>query len=208
MPAASAEPARAGEARAERENEPASESPEAGAPAPKASGGWKAWLPLGVALLLLPAVAYAVTTFLLAPRLQRALINAGVVPAPAANAPAASGGEGGEGGEGKSSSAPAGARQNVTFNKLLVNVAGTMGSRYLLVSLVLSGTSSDLPARVAQNEPQLRDMASSLLSSKTIADLEKPGARNLIRGELLAGFNTVLGNSEVKDIYFTEFAIQ
>jgi flagellar basal body-associated protein FliL len=38
--------------------------------------------------------------------------------------------------------------------------------------------------------------------------LEKPGARNLIRGELLAGFNTILGNSAVREIYFTEFAIQ
>jgi flagellar FliL protein len=51
-------------------------------------------------------------------------------------------------------------------------------------------------------------MASGILNTKTIADLEKPGARNLIRGELLAGFNTIMGNSAVREIYFTEFAIQ
>ncbi len=44
--------------------------------------------------------------------------------------------------------------------------------------------------------------------AKTIADLEKPGARNLIRGELLAGFNNILGDPGVQEIYFTEFAIQ
>jgi flagellar protein FliL len=67
---------------------------------------------------------------------------------------------------------------------------------------------ADFSARVAQREPQLRDMASGVLNTKTIADLEKPGARNLIRGELLAGFNTIMGTSAVHEIYFTDFAIQ
>ena len=43
---------------------------------------------------------------------------------------------------------------------------------------------------------------------KTIASLEKPGARNQLRGELIAGFNTLLGNAAVQELYFTEFAIQ
>ena len=43
-------------------------------------------------------------------------------------------------------------------------------------------------------------MASGLLSAKTIADLEKPGARNLIRGELISGFNSILGNAAVQEI--------
>lgn len=200
MAAQRAEPARAGEDRSALEEPAASESPEAVAPAP--AGTWRAWLPLGAALLLMPAIAYAVTTFVLVPRLQRALLKSAVVTAEPASPTA------GEGGEGKPAAPQAGQRLNVSLNKLLVNVAGTMGSRYLLTSLVLSGTQADLPNLVAQNEPQLRDMASGVLCSKTIAELEKPGARNLIRGELLAGFNTILGNSAVKEIYFTEFAIQ
>jgi flagellar FliL protein len=51
-------------------------------------------------------------------------------------------------------------------------------------------------------------MACSSLATKTLADLEKPGARNLIRNELITGFNNILGDSSVQDIYFTEFAIQ
>lgn len=174
------------------------------APQPAPAGAWKAWLPLGMAVLALPALAYAVTSFVLVPRMQKALLSSGAAPAEAP-APKESAGEGGEG-------APAGPKpgqkQTVPLNKLLVNVAGTMGSRYLLSSIVLSGTAADLPARVAQNEAQLRDLASGLLCTKTIAELEKPGARNLIRGELLASFNSVLGNAAVQEIYFTEFAIQ
>jgi flagellar FliL protein len=151
----------------------------------------------------MPALAYAMTTFVLVPRMQKALRSpATALVEPGKEAPVETAVAGKEG-------APPGvAGRSVTLNKLLVNVAGTMGSRYLLTSLTLLGDAADFTERVAQHEAQLRDMASGVLNTKTIADLEKPGARNLIRGELLAGFNAIMGNSAVREIYFTEFAIQ
>ena len=67
---------------------------------------------------------------------------------------------------------------------------------------------SDSVATTRLVNDQLRDLASSILGSKTIADLEKPEARNLIRAELLSQFNAALGGNAVQDIYITEFAIQ
>jgi flagellar FliL protein len=151
----------------------------------------------------MPALAYAMTTFVLVPRMQKALrspATALVEPGKEATVETAV--------AGKEGAPPGVAGRSVTLNKLLVNVAGTMGSRYLLTSLTLLGDAADFTERVAQHEAQLRDMASGVLNTKTIADLEKPGARNLIRGELLAGFNAIMGNSAVREIYFTEFAIQ
>jgi flagellar FliL protein len=202
MVAPRSEPVRGTEERHPREPKPEA----APAPAIRQSQGsptWQAWLPLGVVLLAMPALAYAITTFVLVPRMQKALRASATLPAKtgkdvradAANA-------------GKEALPSSGTGYSVTLNKLLVNVAGTMGSRYLLSSITLLGEAADFPARVAQHEPQLRDLASGILNTKTIADLEKPGARNLIRGELLAGFNTIMGNSAVQEIYFTEFAIQ
>ena len=63
-------------------------------------------------------------------------------------------------------------------------------------------------AKVTENEAALRDMAMGALANKTLADLEKPGARNLIRTELINGFNNVLGDNSVTEIYITEFGIQ
>lgn len=169
----------------------------------KSAAPWKAWLPLGVTIVILPLVAYGVTNYILVPQMQKSLVAAGVVPAKA-NAQAHAGVE-----SSSSEASLAGKqRQSVMLNKMLVNVAGTMASRYLLTSLTLVSDAPDFPKRVAQNEPQLRDMASGLLMMKTIADLEKPGARNLLRGSLIAGFNTILGNATVQELYFTEFAIQ
>lgn len=195
--------------------EGAAAAPGAAAPA------WQAWLPLIVAVVLMPVLAFALTSFVLVPRLQKALANPAGAAEPvhaaeakagghgAAKAEAKSGGHGGgHGAEKEGAETTAGGKQTATLNKLLVNVAGTMASRYLLTSITMVGEASDLTGKVTQHEAQLKDMANGLLSTKTIADLEKPGARNLLRGELLAGFNAILGNSVVQEVYFTEFAIQ
>ena len=94
------------------------------------------------------------------------------------------------------------------MSKLLVNVADTMGARYLLVSLSVEGSGADFKQKMADHDAQLRDMACGDLATKTLSDLEKPGERNIIRNELITGFNNILGDSSVDQIYLTEFAIQ
>jgi flagellar FliL protein len=173
----------------------AAEASPAAATTAKSSGGFKAWLPLIVMVLLMPALAYAMTSFVIVPKLQKGLSAPAAAPVTEAAA------------KGKKE-APAAKKESAPLNKLLVNVAGTMGARYLLVSLSLSGSGSDFKAQVESHDAQLRDMAQSALATKTLTDLEKPGARNMIRNELLSGFNNILGDGVIEEIYFPEFAIQ
>jgi flagellar FliL protein len=186
---------------------------ETGAPAAAAGaakggkGALMAWLPLGLAVVLMPALAFATTNFLLIPKLRKELGLTGAPAAAAAAAPAEAGAapaatHGAEG------AATTGGKESVPMTKLLVNVAGTMGSRFLMTSLTLVGGGADFRKKVEDRDAQLRDLACSILAVKTIADLEKPGARNVIRSELQNAFNGILGDSSVKDIFFTDFAIQ
>ena len=168
----------------------------ASAPASAKSGGLGAWLPLLVTLLAMPALAYAMTTMVLVPRLQKGL---GISSAATATDAA---------GAGPTKEGSAGVKQTVPMTKLLVNVAGTLGSRYLLVSLSIVGKGEDFQAKMAEKDAQLRDMAMGALRIKTIADLEKPQAANLIRAELISGFNNILGAPLVQEMFITEFAIQ
>jgi len=165
---------------------------ESAAAKPAATGGAQAWLPLIIAVLLLPALAFGMTKFVLVPELQKSL---GIKDTSEATGKAKSGGD---------------AKKVVMpLDKLLVNVAGTMGSRYLLVSVKLVGTGGEaFKAKITENDAQLRDMAMVTLANKTLADLEKPGARNIIRTELINGFNNILGENSVQEIYITEFGIQ
>ena len=175
--------------------EEAAEAPAKPVAAP--SGGAKAWIPLIITILLMPALAFGVAQYVILPKLQKGLgINS--------DSTSSSSGSSSE-----TKKEGSGAKQEtVLMNKMLVNVSGTMGARYLLVSISVGGTGTGFKDKMAEHDAQLRDMACSSLATKTLADLEKPGARNLIRTELISGFNNILGDSSVQDIYFTEFAIQ
>ena len=170
-------------------------------PAPPSSGGVKALLPLILSVALMPAIAFAMTKFVLIPQLQKGLIVKAATP----------GGHGESGGHGEKSKKEAAGvkREAVVMNKLLVNVKDTLGARFLQVSLSISGTGGEeFKKKMEEHEAQLKDMAMSTLALKTIADLEKPNARNFIRTELITGFNNILGDALVQEIYFTDFAIQ
>jgi flagellar protein FliL len=177
--------------------------------APKPAGGLAGWLPLIVAVVAMPALAYATTSFVLLPKLRKGLGS----PAAEAAAPADEGqspakAEGHGKGEAPGKGAKGKVRSTVALNKMIVNVAGTMGTRYLLASITLAGTAPDFKTKVEESNDQLLDLATSTLSTKTIADLEKPGARNEIRTELLTALNNALGENLVQEIFITELAIQ
>jgi flagellar FliL protein len=198
----------------ETEKKDAAADGKAGAPA---AGGLKAWLPLIITALLMPGLAYATTTFVLLPKLQKSLGGGGASEEAHADAggghgaPAAHGKSSSHGAKADSHGKPANAKGKITVpmrEKVLVNVSGSMGTRFLVVNFSLVSANTDLKQILEENEAQIRDLSASVLSSKTIVDLEKPGAKNLIRSELITVFNTALGAGLVQEIYFTEFAVQ
>ena len=172
------------------------------APVGQGGAGFKAWAPLLITVVVMPALAYTMTSYVLLPKLQQSLgATASAGDTGASTEVAAHSTE-------KSKPGPSVAKQTAMIQKIMVNVAGSMGTRYLMVSATIAGTRSGFTTQVENHRPQLLDGAAGILSSKTIEDLEKPGARNVIRGELIAVFNGVLGDGFVEDLYLTEFAIQ
>jgi flagellar protein FliL len=168
------------------------------APPAKAAASFNVWLPLIITVVIMPALAFATTRFVLLPQMKQALAHGGA-------APVESTGTNTEVGpaliEGK-------IKQTVPLKRILVNVAGEHGARYLQISVTLVGTDENLKDRIEKNSDQLADLGAGTLSTKTISDLEKPGARNVIRNELMTVFNNALGGPFIKEIYFTEMAIQ
>lgn len=174
---------------------------EAAAPAASPGpSGFRRWLPLVLNMVLMPVLAYVTTTWLLIPQLKSADQGRLAKASPDLSDPSAAHQPG----------LPASATKFVAplNGKVLVNLAGTMGTRYLLASITLVSPQSDLKNMIEKNDAQLRDAAAGVLACKTIADLEKPDARNQVRAELISVFNHVLGASVVTELYLTEFAIQ
>ncbi len=201
----------------------------AGAPAaPAGGGGIKALLPLVVTIVLMPVLAFVTTKFLIVPKIlharggeaepEEAAEEGG--DAHGAKPEAKHGEEKADKGHGeakkpekaehgeKGKGGGKGKKQTAQLSKMIVNVAGTAGTRYLMSSITIVGTHADLKGLIEENKDQLLDLANSALASKTISDLEKPGSRNQLRSELMSIFNNALGGTIVQEIYFTEFAIQ
>lgn len=185
------------------------------------AGGIKAMLPLIVTIVLMPVLAFAMTQFVLVPKLQKAITasaatvghgeEAGEAGADESTEPAAEAhGETAPEGhsEGEAKPVAKGAKALVPLPKVIVNVKDTQATRYLMSSYTLVGKGEEFKSLIESNMEQVRDVAATVLSMKSIQDLEKPDIRNVIKSELISTINTALGKPAVKEIYITDFAIQ
>jgi flagellar FliL protein len=175
-------------------------SADAPAPPPVASaGGLKPWLPVVAAVVLAPAMSFAVAEFVLLPRLKKKL-QAPEEPVPEKHEePAKSSEHGGKKGE---PTDPA----SFEFKDVVVNLAGTMGTRYLKTSFVVKG--KQVRTVFEADKVRLADATLGVLSAVTLAELEQAGSRNILRGKLVNAYNQTLGKHVVDQVFFTDFVIQ
>ena len=182
----------------------ASEKSEATAAPAKASSPWP---PVLAVLVLMPAISFGMTQFVIVPRIKGTLAEVPAKPETAVHGkePAKGGKEGGkEGGKGESASG----KFSYDFDNIVVNLSGAMGSRYLKASFTAFSTNPDLKKLIEENKKQMLDVAISVLSSRTMADLETGGAKNILRNDLMANFNQALSSDVIEQIYFSEFVVQ
>ncbi len=187
--------------------EPKEAAPEKPAPAElavaKSPSGAASWIPAVGAVLLAPVVCVAVAQFVLVPRFQKRL---GAVPA-AAEAPAAAPAE--SAGAKPAADGKAGAVVNsYDFTNVVVNLSGTMGTRYLKTSFTVTGSDAALKQLFDSSKARLTDVTLSVLSALSLAELEEPGAKNLLRDKLVAAYNQTLGRHVVDQVYFSDFLVQ
>ncbi len=187
--------------------------------APK--GGIMGFLPLIIALVLAPVISWVVAEFVLLPRFQAQLVAASggaAVAAEGEHATAAAeskpepktepkkaeaGKKPAHGSAAPGTEGPGSYR----FENIVVNLSGTMGTRYLKASFLVTGK-ENLRELFEERQPQLLDATLNSLGSLTLADLEEVGSRNLIRARLIAAYNEVIGVRVVDQIYFSDFVVQ
>ena len=178
--------------------------PEAAAENAAPAKGASPWPALLAAVILMPAISYATAEFLLLPKL-RGLISQQTVEAHGEKGGEEHGAHAAHGGKGKEG---AKTEASYDFENVVVNLSGSLGTRFLKANFTTLGSNPELPKIMAEKKKQLLDVAINVLSSRTMADLEAPGAKNVVRNELQANFNQALKSDLVEQIYFTEFVIQ
>lgn len=187
---------------------------------PAGGGGIKAYIPLLANLILMPVLAYLLVTMVLVPKLQSSM--GGEDPQKEASAskhvsPAKGESKSESGGKEEKKSEKKGGKKGengkikyvaALGDKVLVNVAKTQLTRYLMVRISVMSYNSEIEDMVKEHDVELRNAAMGVLCQKTIQDLEQPQAMNTIRSELLSAFSGILGDGVIKEIYFTDFATQ
>jgi len=177
------------------------ESQESAAPPPAKMPS--VWGPVIAMVVLMPAITYGMTQFVILPKIR------GAVGEQKAHAAASSHGKGetkGKGEHGKGGES--GGQFTYDFDNIVVNLSGAMGTRYLKTSFTTYSENADLKKVIDENKKQLLDVAITVLGSRTLADLEQPGAKNVVRNDLMANFNQAVKSDLINQIYFSEFVVQ
>ena len=113
----------------------------------------------------------------------------------------AKGGKEGKGGE-------SGGKFSCDIENVVVNLSGSLGTKYLKTSFTLYSSNQNLKKLIEENKKQLLDVAINVLSSRTMADLEAAGAKNVVRNDLMANFNQALHSDLIEQIFYSEFVVQ
>lgn len=116
----------------------------------------------------------------------------------------------GEGeGEGEGHGGGAAAESNYyNIESIVVNPAGTGGTRYLSCGISFEMTSSADVKTLESKSAQVKDILITILSSKTVDELADIRQRNQMRRQILVIVNKFMAPTQAKAVYLTDFVLQ
>ncbi len=91
---------------------------------------------------------------------------------------------------------------------IVVNPAGTGGSRFLSASFALEVQASWLEKELAEKDAMVRDALITILSSKTVPQLTDPKQKEVVRYQIRKRLQQLLNTEDITNVYFTDFVLQ
>ncbi|HEY4106449.1 MAG TPA: flagellar basal body-associated FliL family protein [Polyangiaceae bacterium] len=94
------------------------------------------------------------------------------------------------------------------IDNLVLNPAGSGGTRFLLASVGLQTTSAAANDIVNKREVEARDVVLAVLGAKHVEVLAEISNREKLKAELQTALDSLFGPGIVRRIYFPQFVIQ
>ncbi|WP_291445057.1 flagellar basal body-associated FliL family protein [Desulfovibrio sp.] len=121
-------------------------------------------------------------------------------------------GAGGAGGAGdgrieRQGDLPRSGGQVLPLPPITVNISDPTGRRYLKLGMEVE-VNADVAAALQANNPRIRDAIIMLLAGKTFNDISTPDGKVLLKAEVAARLNQILGAQRVIRVYFTDFVVE
>ncbi|MFN3531398.1 MAG: flagellar basal body-associated FliL family protein [Candidatus Brocadia sp.] len=97
----------------------------------------------------------------------------------------------------------------VPIETVIVNLSGSGGRRYLKAKINLEASDGEVKKKIEAKFVQIKDRLISILSSKTLEDVEGLEGQDNLRKEIKDAVDVILKvEGGVLQVYFTEFVIQ
>ena len=90
---------------------------------------------------------------------------------------------------------------------ITVNLSDPTGRRYLKMGMEVE-VNADVSAALQANNARIRDAIIMLLAGKNYADISTPDGKVLLKAEVAARLNQILGAQRVIRVYFTDFVVE
>ena len=121
-----------------------------------------------------------------------------------------SGGQSAGGGDGRierQSDLPRSGGMVLPLPSMTVNLSDPAGRRYLKMGMEVE-VNADVSAALQANNARIRDAIIMLLAGKNYADISTPDGKVLLKAEVAARLNQILGAQRVIRVYFTDFVVE
>jgi flagellar FliL protein len=117
-------------------------------------------------------------------------------------------GESGGHGESKGGHGGAPAAEHYSIENLVVNPAGTQGTRFLIVSMTILTDNAQTLSQLTAHDAEIRDTLLQVLASKTIQDLSDLTQRERVKEEMRAAAEAVVKPGKIRRIFLPQFVLQ
>ena len=107
----------------------------------------------------------------------------------------------------RQSDLPRSGGQVLPLPPITVNISDPSGRRYLKLGMEVE-VNADVSAALQANSPRIRDAIIMLLAGKTFSDISSPDGKVLLKAEVAARLNQILGAQRVIRVYFTDFVVE
>jgi flagellar FliL protein len=91
--------------------------------------------------------------------------------------------------------------------QFVVNLADPAGRRMLRLGMEVEAN-VDIAKELQANDARVRDAVITLLAGKSFAEIQSPEGKVLLRAEVAARLNQILGAPKIIRVYFTEFVVE
>lgn len=91
---------------------------------------------------------------------------------------------------------------------LIINPAGTNGTRFLLTTIGFKVSSAGAEAELEKKDIELRDILNTTLTSKGLDELIDVHQRDSLRSEITGKVSAMMKTGKLRNVFFSKFIIQ